>query len=223
MKSIGETLYLPFLALKVFLFNYLEERKVKRLFYSNPEFKIVDEFLKKQSQNPYKVAKEFSEKNKEEDLYTYGETPLTTLHAILSFCGLSEKDYFIDLGSGQGRGVFLASILFHCKAIGIEQIPTFSLTAQKAASLLKNPPSFFLGDMRSYPLEKASLIYFNALCLPDDVFFSMITKLNTLDPGVLVITIGFPLSDYSSCFESLPCQMLPFPWGKSLYYKNKKN
>ncbi|MBS0626817.1 MAG: class I SAM-dependent methyltransferase, partial [Verrucomicrobia bacterium] len=128
--------------------------------------------------------------------------------------------YFIDVGCGRGRNVFFVSTFFGCKATGIDIVPLFCEKARKVASLIPNPPQFVCEDMENFDLSKASLLYFYALCLDDDLLLKMIDNLSKLKPGTKVITVSFPLSDYSKAFSTLFSKEAFYPWGKTELFIN---
>lgn len=185
MKLIGEIFTLALLRFKILHWNFLEERKVQELFYSNRLFAELDKSLKKlyRYKGPFKISKHFLQKKGGQDVHCYGETPLTTLDLIAKESHLSEKDHFLELGSGTGRGLFFLSSHYGCKASGIEWVPEFVL---KSYDLSKSYPSldlsFFLSDMTKASFEGASFIYLYGTCLCDDVIEHLADKMKKLPP-----------------------------------------
>ena len=219
MKLIGEIFSLAVLRLQVLRWNYLEETKVKKLFYGDPLFSRVDRALKKlyRFSSPFSVLKKFLESKGESEVYCYGETPLTLFHKIAQECGLSSSDHFLELGSGRGRGVFFLSSLYGCRASGIDEVPEFILKGydiSKAFPTLK--VSFFLGDMNQMSLEKASVLYLYGTCLPDQTIESLADKMKNLPCSTKIITVSFPLTDYRpSSFKLLKTFTAEFNWGST--------
>lgn len=153
-------------------------------------------------------------------VHVYGETPLTELYTLLIQMNLQKEDCFIDLGCGRGGNVFLVSTLFACKSIGIDVVPLFCKEAKKIAALLPQPPQFVCEDMSTSDLSEGTVLYFYALCLEDDLFLSMIKKLESLKGGTKIITVSFPLSDYSKAFSVLFSKKARYPWGKTDLFVN---
>lgn len=101
----------------------------------------------------------------------WGPTPLQTLRKMFEKIGLSDYDSFLDLGSGDGRAVILAS-LFGVKATGMEfdkQLHQKALEIKEKLSHIPNVENaellnvdFFKEDLREY-----DIIFFN----PDRPFF----------------------------------------------------
>ncbi len=222
MKSLGEALLLSFIRLKLFWFNRIEELRVQKLFYKNAFFKEVDLSLKQvyHKENPYRICKNFMQKEQKTKIHVYGETPLTELYAILTKLELKKEDCFIDLGCGRGRSVLFVSTFFGCKAIGIDIVPLFCERGQKIASCLPLPPKFLCEDMTTSDLKEGTVLYFYALCLEEDLLLSMIFKLTKLKKGTKIITVSFPLSDYSEAFSTLFSKIASYPWGKTELFVN---
>ena len=225
MKSIGEELLLPFIYIKLLCFNALEEWRIKRFFYGNLLFKKTDKALKKlyRFQNPYTISKNFMKKRNESSIHTYGETPLSVFNEMFLLCNLKKEDSFLDLGAGRGRGVFFASTFFGCTSTGVDFVPDFYEKAQFIAKTLQNPPLFYLEDMLSFDLSRANIIYFYALCMEETPFLSMISRLQSLKKDIRVITVSFPLSDYSNKFSLLTSKEVSYPWGQTPLYVNSRN
>lgn len=218
MKSLGEALLLPFIRLKLFWFNTFEELKVQKLFYKNAFFKKADLSLKQAyyKENPYRICKSFMQKEQKAEIHVYGETPLTELYNILTKLKLKKEDCFIDLGCGRGRNVFFVSSFFNCKVIGIDIVPIFCERAQKIAF----SPRFLCEDMTTSDLTEGTVLYFYATCLEEDLLLSMITKFTKLRAGTKIITVSFPLSDYSKAFSTLFSKTASYPWGKTELFVN---
>jgi hypothetical protein len=219
MKLIGEIFCLAALRFQVMRWNYLEEKKVKNLFYANPLFARSDRAMKRlyRFASPFSILKKFLGNRGGKDVYCYGETPLTLLDQMARECGLSSSDHFLELGSGRGRGMFFLSSFYGCKASGIDEVPEFVL---KGYDLSKAFPSlrlsFFLGDMTELSLEKASVLYVYGTCLADETIERLADRMKSLPPSTKIITVSFPLTDYRpSCFTLLKTFTAEFNWGST--------
>jgi hypothetical protein len=227
MKSTSDSplefLSLQLVRMRVFFFNLMEERKVRSTFYKNPLFKKADLVLKKayEGKSPYFISKQFLEERKEEEVHTYGETPLTALYQILKECHVTKEDVFLDLGCGRGRTVLFTAAYFGIKSIGADWIESFCELSKKAASSL--PITFISEEILSTNLEDATIIYFYSLFMDEHSFSLMIKKLEGLKKGTRVITISYPLLDYSKEFTSHHLENLSFPWGKTSVHINTKS
>lgn len=210
LHSIGEFLTLFFwTAPKVAFFNYLEEKKVSRLFYKNKHFKKIDRALLKayRKKSPYKISKEFT------SLHIYGETPLTLFHQIFQKGGLKKSDCFVDLGCGRGRGVLFATSFWDCQSIGVDQIPFFCKEAEKIADTYKLSCQFHAEHLSDFNLSQGSFFYFYAICMEEEELVFMISRLERIRKGSKVVTVSFPLTDYSDSFSVCTSWKAAFPWG----------
>ncbi len=219
MKSIGEKLLLGVISCRVKVYFLYEEWKVRSRFYRNAQFRKRDRALKKAYRflNPYRINKSFLKKKGHTDLDTYGETPLTSLYIIAQECGINAADHVIELGSGRGRGAFFLADVIGCQTTGVEWIPEFVSRAQALAS---DNPIFICGDMLQQDLSQATVIYLFGTCLPDETIELIISVFLKLKPSVKIITVSYPLSDYSSHFKMEKQFSVSFPWGIADVYLN---
>jgi SAM-dependent methyltransferase len=227
MRSIGNFFYLLLLFFQVRYRDCKEERRIRRMFYPHRPFKDVDQALKRSYRfhNPYRISKAFLKRQGASDLHVYGETPLSSLELIFKEAGLNENDCFIDLGCGRGRSVFFASLLYRCRAIGIEWVPFFLERAQSLAEKMSFPirPEFIGGDIKMADLSCATLIYFYGICMEEKDVQALVDRLISLQAGARIVTVSFPLTDYSSHFFIKKQFSLAFPWGKADVYLNIKH
>jgi len=89
MSSIGDFYELFYLRYQVKWYEWWQQRKVQKMFYSDREFKQVDQAIRSSS-NPYRIKRAFP----------YGETPLLTMKTIADKAGLNAEDRVIELGCG---------------------------------------------------------------------------------------------------------------------------
>jgi hypothetical protein len=217
-----ETPFLLFIRIKTFFLHLIEEKKIRSTFYKNPLFKKIDLSFKEiyKGMNPYFVSKNFLENMGADNIHTYGETPLSTLYLMLKACLVTKGDVFFDLGCGRGRGVLFASSFFGIKAVGVEQIETFCFLSSKVAPSL--PVTFVSKDILETDLSGASIIYFYSLFMEEAPFALMIKKLESIPKGTKVITVSYPLANYSNNFTEIQMKNISFPWGKSSVFINTK-
>jgi len=205
-----------FIYFRVKLFEWLEQRKVEKLFYRKESFRQADLALLAayQSKSPYKISKEFLKAKNASNIFIYGETPLTTMHMISAECGLNSTDTIIEMGAGRGRtSLFLAAYL-GCNVTAYELIPAFVENIPAAATL-----KMIHGNMFSADFSKANVIYLYGTLLED----AEITTLAEAFPkGVKIITVSYPLIDYSQKYVTRKTFSTRFPWGKTEVYWNER-
>ncbi len=207
--------------LKVKWFDLKEAHQIRRSF---PGFSSYERAFKKayRFRNPFRICKKFLRQRGDELIDAYGETSLPVFAQIARECSLSCMDTVIELGCGRGRGVFFLSHLLGCKAIGIDWIPFFIQTAESISnsSSPKLPVSFRCEAMHSTDFSDASAIYLYGTCLADEQIRSLINRFELFPSHVKIITVSYPLSDYSRCFSTVKQFTASFPWGDAEVYLN---
>lgn len=201
---------------RVKFFEWREQRRVERLYYSNECFRNSDQALLSAYAgiSPYQISKEFLIKLQAPEIFAYGETPLTTTSKIVSECAITSADVVIEMGAGRGRASLFLAEYVGCRVIAYEQIPAF---------IQKIPPSSNLKtltqDMFSADFSEATVIYLYGTLLTD----SEIQKLTLAFPkNVKIITVSYPLSDYSQKYVTRKSFRGKFPWGKTEIYWNER-
>ena len=122
-------------------------------------------------------------------LTPFYSTPKKVAKKIVELFELSKDDSFVDLGSGDGRMVFMTYNKFKCKSVGYEISPVL-LVYFKMRKLLTNPmdrkielkeESFFTADFSKY-----DVVY---CCLPSDLLTILEKKfIHELKKGAKVYT-----------------------------------
>lgn len=182
-----------FIKVKWFLFR--EEKQVRRQF---PSFVPYERALKRayRFQNPYRICP------------LYGETPLPVFAQIAEKCRIQPCDVVFEVGCGRGRGAMFLSQIYGCKVIGIDRVPIF---INKANEIL--PAAFLCEDMFAADYSEATVIYLYGTCLADEQVLSLVARFERLGPGTKIITVSYPLTDYSPRFRVMEQFTGQFPWG----------
>jgi SAM-dependent methyltransferase len=166
--------------------------------------------------SPYAISRKFLKNLHAKDIYTYGETPLTTLEKIFRTCGITHKDTVFELGCGTGRGCFWLQRFIGCKVVGIEYIPLFVARANQTKEKFKVEKVTFLEqNMFSTDYRKATCIYLYGTCLERVEIQQLIAKFKTLPQGTRIISVSYPLTDYDNggSFEVMQRFPAQFTWG----------
>lgn len=224
MKELLSFFFLTFwVTPKVFLFAFQEEKKVRKQFYPHNNFKVVDSLLKKlyRFKNPYAVCRRFLQSQGASFVNAYGETPLTVFHQMFCKGELTSKDCFVDLGCGRGRGVVFASSIWNARSIGVEQIPFFY---EKAKNLTKIEPKaqFICQEITSFDMRLGSFFYFYGLCLEEEDLIRICTSLQKMPSKAKLVTVSFPITEYTSEFSLLSSWEATYPWGKTELFLHQK-
>lgn len=215
---IKEFFELLWLKLTVSIKNTLEFFKVAFRYYCSLSFLKADLALRLTYlfDNPYKISKRFLKKKGAEDVYAYGETPLTSMELIAKECGFTKKDCIFELGSGRGRTCFWLHSFIGCSVVGIEYVPEFVERANKIKGYLgiKNI-DFRLEDMAKANLSGATACYLYGTCLDEETINTLARHFAKLPAGTKIITVSYPLTDYPKgySFEVMKRFSVPYTWG----------
>ncbi len=228
MKLTGEKFYLLFLSLLVRARKMREERAVRRAFYTHGFFRRCDQAFFKTYKNvdPFRISKEYLIARGSEEIYAYGETPITVWNEIAKRTALTSSDRVIDLGCGTARGLFFLASYYGCSVVGVDWISEFVERAQKISVQvgLNERATFSTQDIVSTKLDGATLIYLYGTCLDDEMILQMIDSFKKLASGTKIVTVSFCLNEYCQpnffCvkeeFEAL------FPWGRGTLFIQEK-
>src|SRR5207253_2734624 len=132
----------------------------------------------------------------EEDPYTYGETPLSTLDVIVKHCHITATDTVFELGCGRGRTCFWMNQFVGCRVVGIDYIPEFIQRANRIRSRFDLVDvQFREEDILNSQLTGATVIYLYGTCYSTPFIQTLIKNFALLPRGTKIITVSYPLSD----------------------------
>ncbi len=222
-EKISRYFQLYRLSWAVTLKNTWEYLKVVQRFYSNRTFARVDSalLLSYLWTNPFAISKEFLASQGAEDVYQYGETPLTTFAEIAAKAGIAKHDTYLELGAGRGRTCFWASIFLGCSVKGMELIPAFVSKAEKIVRRYNLPNiQFAQENFLTASFSGASVIYLYGSTLPDEEIAILAQKCAALPTGTKIITVSYSLNEYlpSNSFEIMHCFPAEYTWGSADVY-----
>jgi SAM-dependent methyltransferase len=212
MKDFFSLLWTKWVVTLKDLFNWL---KVVYLYYPNAAFAKIDLTLlcKYIFKNPYRISKQFLIARGEDNPYAYGETPLTTLALIAKNCQFTSADRVIELGCGRGRTCFWLQQFIHCEVLGIDFVPEFIQKANEVKEKCHlTHLAFECADFLETDLTGATLIYLYGTCLDEKSIRRLIEKIGS---GTRVVTVSYPLEEYSPQFELIRTFPAAFPWGEA--------
>lgn len=204
LDKITEAFELFYLYFAVKGYEWLEQRRVRKLFYQDPQFQTLDKALLK-GLNPYRLKEAFP----------YGETPLCSLKQIADRCELTQEDRVIDLGCGRGRGVFFLAHHYGCQVLGIDKMKEFI----DQAHLLKQEyqvqnASFLCDDLRNYDFSRATCVFFYGTTFSEEFVSQLSNALKALPSGAKIVTVSYPLEG----LELKDQFSVSFPWGPGEVY-----
>lgn len=226
-SKIKEYAILLVINLKVKITNLLEFVRVVISYYPNRTFCKIDcaLLLSYLFTNPFRVSKNFLLQKGERDIYTYGETPLTTLDLIAHQCDLSACDVVFELGCGRGRSCFWLNQFIGCSVVGIDYVPAFIEKAEKVKQRFHvQGVSFRLEDLFQADLMGATVIYLYGTCFSAGYIDLLIERFSYLPEGTKIITVSYALAEYQpeAPFKLVKQFPASFTWGETDVYLQVK-
>jgi len=215
IKEMSELLWLN---LKVSTIDLIEYLRVIYRYYWTKSFIQVDAYLVGSYlfNNPFGISKEFLKRRGDQEVYAYGETPLTSLEQISKECRLNASDMVFELGCGRGRTCFWLHQYIGCRVVGIEQIPEFIQRANRIKDKFHVAGvEFREGDMLQADLTGVTAIYLFGTCLDRPFIEKLAKKFEKLPSGTKIITVSFPITEYTDkpVFEVMKRFPVKFNWG----------
>ena len=173
--------------------------------------------------NPFHLVRDYFLAKGERENGIYGETPLRTMEALARECAITERDCVFDLGCGRAMALCFISYLTGCKGVGIDLIPTFIEKSKLIHSRISDAPSllFLCKDYVLCDLTQATCIYLYGTCLEDKRIYELVDVLRELSSSVKIVTVSYPLTDYSQDFTVVKRWKGEFPWGSTELYLNR--
>jgi len=128
-------------------------------------------------------------------------TPPELVDKMLEIAGVTEKDYVIDLGSGDGRTVIAAAKL-GAKALGIEYNPDMVEVSKRKAEEagVSSRTNFLRADLFECDLSEATVI---TMFLLPDINLKLRPRLLDLKPGTRIVSNTFTMGDWEPDNESM--------------------
>jgi len=204
------------LMLKTQGFFLVDSIKTAWKYYRNLTFAKVDLHLFAYYffRNPFRISRQYLKQKGEEEIYAYGETPLSTLEQICREFDVTSEDTVFELGCGRGITCFWLNIIWGCHVVGIEYIPVFVEAAQNAVHRyhLQNI-RFRLDDMFETDLSDATVIYLYGTCLKEEEIQRLANKFSRLPQGTKIITTSYSLEEYSHTLSISKQLQGCFAWG----------
>ncbi|MFA6037722.1 MAG: hypothetical protein WC748_06370 [Legionellales bacterium] len=169
-------------------FNWLAQYKKRRqamavchkLYYNVPGFNLAKQGRADQQLFSYE--------------YIYGEINYKSFIKLLDQCEINKESIFYDLGSGVGKAVVCAALLYDFKkTCGIEQLELLhnSAISIQQSELLKNKTIHFIqADLLTSDWSEANIIFINASAFIADFWQNILEKLKQLKPGTQIIIIS---------------------------------
>jgi SAM-dependent methyltransferase len=126
-------------------------------------------------------------------------TPNELVNKMLELAGVTEKDYVVDLGSGDGRTVVAAAKL-GARALGIEYNPDMVEISRKKAQEagVSERTEFIQADLFTCDLSKATVI---TMFLLPEINLKLRPHLLDLSPGTRIVSNTFTMGEWEPDYE----------------------
>ena len=220
LKENFSLVWLNLVTKKRDLHEYL---KVVKRYYFQSTFRKIDLalLLLYLFKNPFKISKDFLLAQDEEEVYAYGETPLTTLEEIAHQCQITAQDHVFELGSGRGRGCFWLNCFVGCQVVGVDFLPTFIQRAQRVKEKYQiKRVDFRQENFLHTHFNGVTVVYLFGTLLDEPFLRKLVKRFSKLPPGTKFITVSYSLSDYTQqpLFELIRSFPASFNWGETDVY-----
>lgn len=145
--------------------------------------------------------------------YIYGEIDFDSYAQVLSYCTIKPNSIFYDLGSGAGKAVVCAALLYDFKrACGIEHLELLHECAQQASKHLEAYNiHFYLDNLLTYNWLDADILFINASTFIGDFWHEVLSRLKQLKSGTQIIVVSkqLPAESFSPIYDDF----LLMSWG----------
>ncbi|MBA3958664.1 MAG: SAM-dependent methyltransferase [Parachlamydiaceae bacterium] len=166
--------------------------------------------------------------------FVYGEVVPDSFYELMLDINPEPGQVFYDLGSGTGKAVILAHLLFpFAKSKGIELLDTlYDASAQVYKDYQKNirpkiskqiegrDLEMIHGDILTSDLTDADVIFMNSTCFQDDLMEALEDKLESVHANAHIISLSKPLK--SPAFHQYKHKMYDFSWGQATVFYHRK-
>ena len=130
------------------------------------------------------------------DAGPYVPSPQSVVSDMLRYADVNDKDFLIDLGSGDGRIVLTAAKVFGARGFGVEIKEDLVKRANEAAKQegVADRVKFIKADLFKTDISQASII--TMYLLPDTVNLLKDKFLTELKPGTRIVSHDYPLTGW---------------------------
>jgi hypothetical protein len=130
------------------------------------------------------------------DAGPYVPSPQSVVSDMLREAGVTERDFLIDLGSGDGRIVLTAAKVFGARGFGVEIKEDLVKRANEAAAKegVAERVKFIKADLFKTDISQATII--TMYLLPDTVNMLKDKFISELKPGTRIVSHDYPLTGW---------------------------
>lgn len=122
-------------------------------------------------------------------------TPDNVVLKILEMAGVSDLDFLLDLGSGDGRIPITAALKYRARGLGVEIDPQLVWRSKENAKIAKvdHLVDFKIQDLFETDLNQATVI---TMYLLPDVNMKLRPSLQKLKPGTRIVSHDWDMGDW---------------------------
>ncbi len=183
--------------------QWLVQRKAiylcRKLYHNVPSFTLAQKARELQQQFSYE--------------YIYGEIDFSSFSQLLSYCEMTPETIFYDLGSGSGKAVMCAALLYDFKKVcGIEHLELLHNCAQNISKQLANKNIYlYQADLLTFDWQEADILFINASAFIGDFWQQVLSQLKQLKAGtqIIIVTKLLPEDYFTPIFNDT----LLMSWG----------
>ena len=130
------------------------------------------------------------------DAGPYVPSPQSVVSDMLRYAAVTDKDFLIDLGSGDGRIVLTAAKVFGARGFGVEIKEDLVKRANEAAKQegVADRVKFIKADLFKTDISPATIV--TMYLLPDTVTLLKDKFLTELKPGTRIVSHDYPLTGW---------------------------
>jgi|SRR5690349_16277543 len=130
------------------------------------------------------------------DAGPYVPSPQSVVSDMLRFANVTDRDFLIDLGSGDGRIVRTAATVFGARGFGVEIKENLVKEANEAAKKegIADRVKFIKADLFKTDISQATIV--TMYLLPDTVNLLKDKFLAELKPGTRIVSHDYPLNGW---------------------------
>jgi Histone methylation protein DOT1 len=170
--------------------------------------------------------------------FIYGEVIPESFYSFLSEAKPAKGEVFYDLGSGAGKAVLLAHMLFDfSESKGVELVKPLYEASNKAKTIytaynnvyqyreknINQTLSFMNENILEVDFSDADIIYLNWVTWTDELRLALQRKLALLKAGSRIVSVTLsPDSNREARYDLLNKQEYPFSWGDSTVFTSIK-
>jgi hypothetical protein len=166
--------------------------------------------------------------------FVYGEVVPDSFFEYISEVHPQPGEIFYDFGSGTGKAVLLAHLLFDfAESKGIELVDTLyessvatlnryekEIRPTLGSEVGNRKLSVTLGSFLDLDISDADIIFINSTCFQEDLMSALDEKLTSVKPGTRILTLSKSLK--TEHYDLQRHQKYPFSWGDATVFFHVK-